>query len=246
MSAASVEIFNYGERAVRTVHVDGDPWFVAADVCEVLGYDRVSNALRLVDTDDLGTHIVSTNGTQRAMQTVNEAGLYDLILRSRRPDARQFKRWVTHEVLPAIRRTGSYSATPAIPQTYAEALQAAADMARELEAAQARIAIEAPKAATYDRVIESEGMFSMTGIADMCSVSVNTFTGWLADLGVFRKGEYEPFPGRKLPRKQYQDHGLFTVKIETNDKGIYYPVAYATPAGLDFTMKLLRENGLID
>lgn len=239
---SGLEVFTYGDLTIRTVEVNGEPWFVTLDVCAVLGYDRVANALRMVDDDDLGTHIVSGVATQ----VINEAGLYDLILRSRRPDARQFKRWVTHDVLPAIRRTGSYSTTPAIPQTYAEALQAAADAARELEVAQARIAIDAPKAATYDRVIESEGMFSMTGIADMCNVSVNTFTGWLADAGVFRKGEYEPFPGRKLPRKQYQDHGLFIVKIETNDKGIYYPVAYATPAGLDFTMRLLRERGLID
>jgi anti-repressor protein len=240
---SAVELFTYNDVEVRTVVSDDGPWFVAADVCAVLDIRNHRDALASLDDDEKGVATTDTPGGAQSVATVNEPGLYSLIFRSRKAEAKAFKRWVTHEVLPQIRRTGKYAE---VPKTYAEALQAAADMARELESATERLAIDSPKADIYDRVIESDGMFSMTSLADMCNVSVNKFTGWLADAGVFRKGEYGLFPGRKLPRKAYQDQGLFDVKIEQNDKGIHYPVAYATPAGLDFTMNLLRENGLVD
>lgn len=95
---------------IRTVPVDGEPWFVAADVCVVLGYSRIADALRIPDEDDLGTHFVrGAGGKDRSAQIISEPGLYSLILRSSRPEAKAFKRWITHEVLPSIRKTGSYS-----------------------------------------------------------------------------------------------------------------------------------------
>jgi prophage antirepressor-like protein len=87
---------------------DGQPWFVAADVCRVLGLRRTWNALQGLDDDEKGTTNVSTLGGAQELLTVCEAGVYTLIIRSRRPEAAPFRRWVTHEVLPAIRRTGSY------------------------------------------------------------------------------------------------------------------------------------------
>ena len=108
--------FDFEGRSVRTVTIDGQPWFVAPDVCAILGYSRVADALRIPDPDDLGTQIVrGADGLERPTQVVNEPGLYSLILRSRKPEAKAFKRWVTHEVLPAIRRTGSYVPAPASP-----------------------------------------------------------------------------------------------------------------------------------
>lgn len=236
-------LFQYNDHVVRTVTVDGDPWFVAADVCAVLDLADPSSAVRALDDDERGLHAVLTPGGDQRVVVVSEAGLYALTWRSRKPEAKSFKRWITHEVLPAIRRNGSYAV---VPQTYAQALRAAADAVEARELAEQQLEITAPKAASYDRVIESEGMYDMTGIADMCRTSVNKFTGWLADLGIFRKGEYDPFPGRRLPRKRHLDDGLFVVRIETNGKGIHYPVAYATPTGLAFVLEELRASGLID
>ena len=112
---------------VRVVMKDGEPWFVAKDVCECLELDNVTEALRGLDDDEKIT-LSNPEGNPRAgiphqMNVVSEAGLYSLILRSRKPEAKAFKRWITHEVLPSIRRTGQYGgyALPRIPQSFPDA-----------------------------------------------------------------------------------------------------------------------------
>lgn len=105
--------FQYGKRPVRTLLRNNEPWFVAKDACDILGYRMASDATRLLDDDEKGTHTISTLGGPQEMIIINEPGLYTLIFGSRKPEAKAFKRWVTHEVLPAIRKTGSYLATPA-------------------------------------------------------------------------------------------------------------------------------------
>jgi prophage antirepressor-like protein len=100
--------FAYDGRQVRVMTDEqGVPWFVAADVLGLLALDR--KAMERLDSDERGVSSVHTPGGYQSMTTVNESGLYSLILGSRKPEARAFKRWVTHDVLPSIRRTGSYS-----------------------------------------------------------------------------------------------------------------------------------------
>lgn len=107
--------FNFNQVNVRTVTDEqGNPWFVAADVCKVLEIGNVSQAMTRLDDDekaDITTNDTSSNGVtqKRNMTTINESGLYSLILTSRKPEAKSFKKWVTSEVLPSIRKTGSYS-----------------------------------------------------------------------------------------------------------------------------------------
>lgn len=103
----TVQVFTFEEREVRVVDRDGAPWWVAKDVCEVLGLDIASGARGLED-DEKALQIMQTLGGSQEMTIISEAGLYSLILRSRKPEAKRFKRWVTHDVLPAIRTTGAY------------------------------------------------------------------------------------------------------------------------------------------
>lgn len=100
--------------AVRTLTIDGEPWFVAADVCRALSIGNNRQALSYLDEDEKGVIISDTLGGKQKLNTVNEPGLYSLVLRSRKPEAKAFKRWITHEVIPAIRKTGAYavSGTP--------------------------------------------------------------------------------------------------------------------------------------
>lgn len=119
-------VFNYQGNEVRTVIKNENPWFVAADVCRILGIDTsvsVNGQLRNkpdgtiersggLDDDEKDTHIVSTLGGHQEVLIVSEPGLYSLVLKSRKPEAKLFKRWITHEVIPSIRKTGSYSAQP--------------------------------------------------------------------------------------------------------------------------------------
>ncbi|MEC2212601.1 BRO family protein [Bacillus paralicheniformis] len=118
------KVFNYQDQQVRTVVKDGEPWFVAKDVCNVLEIGNSRQALARLDDDESMsfemTHPQSPSKTIM-MQAVNEAGLYTLILGSRKPEAKQFKRWITHEVIPTIRKTGSYQMEQ--PKTPLEVLQ---------------------------------------------------------------------------------------------------------------------------
>jgi prophage antirepressor-like protein len=240
--------FSFDGNQVRVlVDLEGNPWWVAADACKVLGYANPRSAVNQhVRDHQKGVQDIDTLGGRQQALIINEGGLYRLIMRNSKPDAERFQDWVTDEVLPSIRRAGGYSTAPAIPQSFAEALELAAAQQREIEAAQAQLAIAAPKAEFHDRFMESGGLSSMTDLADMFGTSVGKFTGWLADLGVFRKGEYAQFPGRRMPRKHYLDKGMFEVKIECSPQGIRHPVAYATPSGLEFVQKILRENVLAD
>lgn len=98
----------FGE--IRTVTINHEPWFVGKDVAEALGYERADNAIRNhVDEEDKLMHQISASGQNRGMYIINESGLYSLIMASKLPTAKQFKRWVTSEVLPSIRKQGSYT-----------------------------------------------------------------------------------------------------------------------------------------
>lgn len=108
-NSTNVIPFNFGKQQVRTLLIGGEPWFVASDVCDALELaGRSRNFTRMLDEDEKGAHIVSTPGGDQEVQVVNESGLYALIFKSRKAEAKRFKKWVTSEVLPAIRKTGRY------------------------------------------------------------------------------------------------------------------------------------------
>lgn len=106
-----LQIFNYGEIPVRTVLMDGEPWWVLADVCRVLNLTNSRMTAKQLDEDEKGVSEIYTPGGTQQMTIINEPGLYSVILRSDKPEAKAFKRWITHEVIPAIRKTGSYGVT---------------------------------------------------------------------------------------------------------------------------------------
>ncbi|AYC54135.1 BRO family protein [Bacillus licheniformis] len=110
------KVFNYEGSEVRTVVKDGEPWFVAKDVCSVLEISNPSQALSRLDEDEKNTIILNEGIGNPNKMIVNEPGLYTLILGSRKPEAKQFKRWVTHEVIPLIRRNGAYMTPDTLEQ----------------------------------------------------------------------------------------------------------------------------------
>ena len=123
-----ISVFNYDKNKVRTIIRNGELWFVLKDVCEILGISNptvVSNRLE----DDEVTKF-NLGGLSGESNIINESGLYSVILLSRKPEARKFKKWITSEVLPSIRKTGAYIQTP---QTYIQALEALIESEREKE-----------------------------------------------------------------------------------------------------------------
>lgn len=160
--------------SVRTMDLEGDVWFVGKDVAEILGYTNPSKALsdHVDEEDKLNNESLSSLG-QRGGWLINESGLYSLVLSSKLPTAKQFKRWVTSEVLPAIRKTGEYH----VPQTYLDALKALVASEEEKE----RLALEneqmKPKAEFYDAVTDSKDAIPMGEVAKVldCGIIGNFF-----------------------------------------------------------------------
>ncbi|QWY84314.1 antirepressor [Gordonia phage Jalammah] len=159
--------FNYEGHTVRTVVINGEPWFVLADLCKVLDIVNVGNvADRLDELNIRRADVENSRGQMRLTMIVNEAGMYEVVIRSDKPEAVAFRRWITGTVLPEIRRTGSFNA--ALPQTreerFAIALTEAGQMLAERDE---RIAELEPKAEVADRLLDASGDYSVKDAADV-------------------------------------------------------------------------------
>lgn len=125
----NLEIFTYNNQGVRTVIKDGQPWFVAKDVCDILEISNNRDAVSRLDDDEKGVDFTDTPGGSQQVIIISESGLYSLVLTSNKPEAKQFKRWITHEVIPSIRKSGSYGQ----PMTHIRILQNAIQVLAEQE-----------------------------------------------------------------------------------------------------------------
>lgn len=147
--------FRYENTSVRTLLVDGEPWLVLADLCQVLGIKNSRDVANRLDDDMKGVGQIDTLGGRQQATIVSEPGMYDVIVRSDSPLARPFRRWVTTEVLPAIRRTGSYGTRElAGPELMARALLEADKTTKAIEAS---LAEAKPKADTWDALCSGKG-----------------------------------------------------------------------------------------
>lgn len=234
--------FAYGSQPVRTILIDGEPWFVASDICGILELDHVHKALDRVDQADRTQIPVRSGGQNRPMWAVNESGMYELVIRSDKPEARRFRRWITSEVLPSIRKTGRYEVTHQIPTSYAEALELAAAQARELEAAR-------PAVEFVDKFVSGAGTYLLREVAAVLNVKgmgQNNLFAFLRDHGVLiADGE-----SRNLPYRRHIEAERFEVKVGQRDNSrTGEPMAVrtvrVTPRGLDYIRSLLERNGYI-
>ncbi|MEU3255832.1 phage antirepressor KilAC domain-containing protein [Streptomyces sp. NPDC006997] len=190
------QLFRFPEtgQPVRSVLVQGEPWFVGKDACDVVGISKYRDALAQLDEDERVSAPVDTPGGAQQMILVSEPGIYALMLISRSPRVKAFRRWLTHEVLPAIRRTGSYTA--AVPQSLPEALRAYASEVEAREAAEARAAELEPAAAAWETLATAEGDYSLREAAQILSrdprlqIGQNRLLQRMRELGwVDRKGQ---------------------------------------------------------
>ena len=207
---------------IRAVSEGGEPWFVAKDVCDALGLSNTTEALRNLDDDEVGNisnSEVAQNGG-RAPRIISEPGFYKLVMRSRKPEAKAFQRWVTHEVLPAIRRDGGYMAakpdeTP--EETMARALRIADETMRRqkerIEGLAAENAEMRPKALFADAVAASESTCLVGELAKMLrqngvEIGQNRLFDWLRERGYLGKGG----SNRNVPTQASMDMDLFRIK----------------------------------
>ena len=236
-----MQTFVYSGAEVRTVQKDGAPWFVLKDVCGVLGISKYRDVAERLDPDERGLVRVDTLGGSQEMTCISESGLYNVILRSDKPEAKPFRKWVTAEVLPAIRRSGGYIAgqndlSPA--ELMAKALKVAEQTLAERDARisslQVQNAIMAPKADYFDELVERNTLTSFRDTAKELGIPPRKFTQFLVD----KKYIYRDKKEKLMPYENKND-GLFEVKESFNDKTAWSGLqTMVTPKGRE-TFRLL-------
>lgn len=216
-----IQLFNFEDQQVRTLKIDGEPYFVGKDVAAILGYSRTAGAIKQhVDEEDKGVGKIQTPGGKQNLTIINESGLYSLILASKMPNAKRFKRWVTSEVLPTIRRHGAYMTDEKAfdvvnnKDDLASLLQQAADQLRQKD-----IQIEEmkPKALFADSVATSKSTVLVGELAKILrgngvDIGATRLFKWLRENGylINRKGS-----DWNMPTQKAMNMGLFKIKETT-------------------------------
>lgn len=169
--------FNFNQNQVQVIiDEQGDPWWVASEICGVLGIVNSRDAVNNLDDDEKATVVIADtgNGGRDRRIIINEPGLYSLILRSRKPEAKLFKRWITHEVIPSIRKTGKYSVarTQVLPDftNPPEAARAWAEQYERSQIAESKVIEMKPKVDGFNRISEADGATSITDAAKALQV----------------------------------------------------------------------------
>ena len=240
---------------IRTAEINGEPWFCGRDVAVALGYKNPQEAIRNhVDEEDKGVSEILTPGGKQKIPIINESGLYSLILSSKLPAAKRFKRWVTSEVLPAIRRHGLYAVDDMLnnPDALIEALQAYKAERMQRLALEAENAVQKqqliemqPKASYYDVVLNSPDLVSITEISKDYGWSAQKMNEYLHRQGIqFKQG------GRIwILYRKYAEKGYTSTKTHTypaTDGSIHTKVhTYWTQKGRLFIYDLLKADGIL-
>lgn len=237
-----LKIFNnpeFGE--IRVIEQDGEPWFVAADVCRALELEDTGRATSRLDEDELTRIKIVSGGQNREVIAVNEPGLYSLVLGSRKPEAKVFKRWITHDVIPAIRKTGGYihgadSMTP--DELMAKALLVAQKTIENQKLRMSTLTVEnqimKPKADYFDGLVDRNLLTNFRETAKQLGVKEKQFISFLLE----KKYIYRDQRGKLMPYAE-KNNGLFEIKECFNQKTIWSGTqTLVTPKGRE-TFRLL-------
>lgn len=216
-----IQVFNYQNNEVRTVELNGEPWFVLRDVCQVLGIsNHKMTAQRLEDDEVSLADLTDSIGRQQETTIINESGLYNVILRSDKPEAKPFRKWVTSEVLPSIRKTGGYIAgqEQLSPQELmAKALLVAQKTLADREARISELTVQnqvmLPKAEYFDELVDRNLLTSFRETAKQLGIGEKSFIQFLLD----KKYIYRDKKGKLMPYAD-KNNGLFEIKECFNEK----------------------------
>lgn len=237
-------IFNYQNHQVRLIIQDGEPWFVVKDVCEVLEIGDIRRAVERLEEDERSlTPLVDSLGRKQEQYVVNEPGLYTLVLGSRKPEAKPFKRWVTHEVIPSIRKHGAYMTSETIEKTLSNPdfiIGLATRLKEEQEArayAEEQLLLQQPKVQAHDRFIDAKNYQLMRESGKSLGIGEKKLYAFLRALRLLNY--------KNEPYQIYVNEGYFVVKQRTfgNTSRFNVPITYVTAKGLDYIDKLLERNG---
>jgi anti-repressor protein len=239
MSTSTLQTFTFaGSTHVRTVVEDGQVKFVMHDICNALGLTNPTMAAQGLAEDERGLSITETADGKRTVVTITESGLYALVFKSRKPEAQKFRQWVTAEVLPTLRQTGTYTTPQAVPRfdlpkTFSEALRMLADTHDQAEALKITVAAQQPAVEFVDRYVHAEGLFGIRETAKLLGITQHEFTSYCQRHHIlFREN------GHLQPYAEHLKAGYFQVKAgEANDHA--YAQTRFTPKGVEWVRRKL-------
>ena len=243
-----LQIFKFEEQEVRTQIINNEPWFVGKDIAEVLGYAKSRNAIaaHIDDEDKRDAPIQGDLGGTQTMTIINESGLYSLILKSKLPSAKRFKRWVTSEVLPTIRKHGMYATENTLekmlndPDTAIKLLETIKTEREQRLIAEQRVNELQPKATYYDLVLQNKTLLSVTKIAKDYGMSATTLNKMLYDFGVqYKQG------GTWLLYQKHADKGYTQSTTHVIDDERSSLLTKWTQKGRLFIYETLKDNGIL-
>ena len=231
--------------AVRTVIIDGEPWFVANDVFRVLAVKNTKDALHTLDDDEKsGVDIIDPHGRIQRTNCISESGLYSIVLRSRKSEARAFRRWITHEVIPAIRRHGMYATTPMLRKfqenpelirLVCERMLAEKDRADRLDE---KVSELQPKADFFDAFVNPDDGTNIRSTAKELGIPERMFCKFLQDAGFL----YRCPAGNLMPYNKPSNDGLFIVRDFYTQFGHHGTYTLITAAGKNLIRRLLNPE----
>ena len=238
----NIQIFKYENNDVRTVEQDGEPWFVLKDVCKALGIGNSRMVVDRLDEDEKGVSQIDTPGGLQNVSIISESGLYNVILRSDKPEAKPFRKWVTSEVLPSIRKHGAYMT----PQKIEEALlnpDTIISLAQQLKEEKAKTAKLAPAAEYAQNFLLASGGRLVSSIAKDYGMSAKRLNRLLHALGIqYCQG------GQWILYQKYTGKGYTETRVNLiphNDgKTHQHPETLWTARGCAFLAKQLAKAGI--
>ena len=244
---SNIQVFKYQTNEIRIVEMNGEPWFVLKDVCAVLGMDstQLKKVADRLEEDEKGRTQITTPGGKQESWVINESGLYNVILRSDKPEAKPFRKWVTSEVLPSIRKNGGYIAgqEELSPQELmAKALLMAQkvlnDRETRIKELTAQNQIMQPKAEYFDALVARNLLTNFRDTAKELGVREKAFIGWLLD----NKYVYRDQSNKLMPYAS-KNNGLFEVKESKGRHNDWAdPQTLITPKGRETFRLLVQQN----
>ncbi|WP_343466506.1 phage antirepressor [Rhodococcus aetherivorans] len=255
-TTGTVTPFHYGGTAVRTVIRDGEPWFVLADLCSVLGLTTPARVADRLDQAGVSQTHISSTGQRRAVTIVNESGMYEVVIRSDKPEAVAFRRWVTAEVLPSIRTTGSFGTAPALTEDEIVA-QALAITTRKVEELAKTVAELEPPAKAWNNLAAAAGNYSVSDAAKILSqdpaisIGRDRLFAFMNDAGwIFRprnpRGGWEAYQEQVDSGRLYERPARPFLNDRTGEYELPAPTIRITVKGIERLRQMLGgSDGLV-
>lgn len=243
---SQLQLFTFAEAfPLRIVDINGNPWFIAADVCTALGLVNTTRALERLDSDEVTLIDIQGASNGLPVNAINESGLYNLILTSNKPQAKPFKKWVTSDVLPSIRKTGGYGVA-SLPNFNdpAAAAEAWALQYRETKRLELQAEIDAPKIAFAEAVETRADEINLAKVGKHVGLPPNNFIKWMARQGlIFKRPQFGNREPHWEPKAYMETAGYIVLRQEMCHDGVTRPSARVTGKGLEYIMRLLAQKG---